>query len=615
MPSFNRSGMQSYSTDEQVSTQKPAKSGGYDIAGLKEAANSIGAGPRSDEYKYQVAVELARSDLGDEADKDEAKFKQTIDKYYEQLDPSNTGREARGENVLTDAMGAIGGFFDSAANLGGQVIDGAFDATIGNLGSAMGYGDTWKNWFDANDAAMVADTMIDLGLSAIPYAGIPLAAVKNLSQSGDEIEQAITGRDAVTNEDLTEWSRLGNAVTGGLAIAGSVLPGLGNARANALGTEVAGKLAGGADEAAEAAAKTAAKGAAKEAAEGAAKTAAGNVSEEAVGEALKNVAAGSADDAARATLRTQEQAIGRAADAEHLAAIEAARQRAGFGSGARNVASRLLENAPQPLRNAGSAIKGAADKVAEKMPEGARTAAERVSTNIDNVDQAARLLEDNGRNFASTMMRMRGYPGAVAEGLFPYAANGSRIGRYINQKTSKLTEEAAEEAAEKLAKSSVAKRVAAAPGKMAAPILREGANAAALTGSGLAGVMAETGLDPVDAMQLMLFDADLDDPNAISGENFDGRALMLALMGLGTNRMGGRLAGPKGAYSRTPVRVSRYDNLARQMANREQEQLADNDTIDTRGMTQDELYDFLDYARGMYQGGGKNGDQQQADNR
>ena len=608
MPSFNRSGMQSYSTDEQVSAQKPAKSGGYDIAGLKAAADSVGAGPRTDEYKYQVAVELARSDLGDEADKDDDKFKQTIDKYYAELDPTNTGREARGENILTDAMGAIGGFFDNAALAGGQLIDGAFDATIGNIGSAMGYGDTWKNWFDANDAAMVADTMIDLGLSAIPYAGIPLAAVKNLSQSGEEIQQAITGRDATTNEDLNGWSRLGNAITGGLAIAGSVLPGLGNARANSLGAQVAaGKLAGGVDEAAEAAAKATAKNAAGEAAEGAAKTTAKEAAEKVTQQAIKDAATEGADDAGRAMLRTQDQAIRRAADAEQLAATEAARQQARFGAGAREAASRLMESAPQPLKNAGTTIKGAADKVAEKMPEGAQKAAQRISTNVDNVEQAAKLLEDNGHNFASTMMRLRGYPSAVVEGMFPYAVNGSRLGRHINKKTSELTKEAAEAAAEATAKGSAAKRAVGAGAGMAVPILREGANAAALTGSGLAGIMAETGLDPVDAMQLMLYDAELDDPNAISMENVDGRALMLALMGLGTNRLGGRLAGPKGAYSRTPVRVSRYDNLARQMANREQEQLADNDAIDTRGMTQDELYDFLDYARGQYQqGGGEN---------
>lgn len=479
MPQINRTGMKGSGgadfTKPSFTSGPTGKvsPGGYDISSLKQQAEQMG--DQADDYKYQIAVEMARSDLGDESDADESKFKEAIDRYYEELDPTNTGRDMRGENVFTDLVGGIGGFFDGAADLGGWAIDGLWDITAGNIGSLLGAGDDLKNLFDAEDASLIADGLIDVGLSSIPGVGYGLAAIKNLSQSAPTITEAVTGKDVITNEELNANSKLGTIGSALLAGAGALIPGAGKTR-QALGLL---------DDVAKGAGKTVA----KEAAEGAGKA----VAKEAAEGAGKAAAKGAGKAAAK-----------EAAESTGEAAAKAAAQSPGGFKGV--------------IDNAVGKVKGGQKYVSDLRSD----------------------LADNGIGAA-----IKNRQGDIKRAVF---------------------------------------------GNVAHPFL----STISRTGIPLSAVwlntMAETGLDPGESAALALQNF-VQDPNAI----------IAASSAPGVRRLALNLPTVNGKASRfnIPGNLVVGSNMANHL-DMQRPNLADTDGIDTTGMTQNEMDEWLKYARSQY---------------
>lgn len=222
--------------------------------------------------KYMIATDLARNSMGDQS-YDDSDLEAEIDRQFDMLDPTTTGAEMRGENAFTQGVEAASDLIDDV-NMGvGTGIDWLWDNTVGNaaglLGGAAGgiqglltgedpaalaaeVGDELKQ--TASDvvtperAAIVSDMAIDLGLSAIPGVGIPLAVAKNAVQQSENISEALGGYDSVTGEKLDGNQRAARGLGALAGIGLSAVPGIGVAK-NAM------KVGKAADDIAEGAAK------------------------------------------------------------------------------------------------------------------------------------------------------------------------------------------------------------------------------------------------------------------------------------------------------------------------------------------------------------------------
>lgn len=220
--------------------------------------------------KYMIATDLARNSMGDK-NYDDSDLEAEIDRQFDMLDPTTTGAEMRGENAFTQGVEAASDFIDDANATVGTGIDWVWDNTVGNLaglaGNAVGglgglvmgedvadsarkTGEAWKDatsdLVTPENAAIVSDMAIDLGLSAIPGAGIPLVLAKNAIQQSENISEALGGYDSVTGEKLDENQKLGRGL-GALATLGlSAIPGVGVARNAAKVGKAADNIAEGA---------------------------------------------------------------------------------------------------------------------------------------------------------------------------------------------------------------------------------------------------------------------------------------------------------------------------------------------------------------------------------
>lgn len=205
--------------------------------GVKELAEKAskldGIDYDSDDMKYAIATKTAQDRLGGYDDVDDNTMKSEIDSILENElgAEAGTGRRMRGENWFTDSIGKIKDFINGATHMAGEGINNAFDTVVGGgLGLVdEGLGQTAKDLFNADDAAMVADMAADLGLAAIPYAGIPLVVAKNAAQQSDNIAEAISGVDNVTQLDLEGSERFGKGLESALTTGLSAIPGVGKA--------------------------------------------------------------------------------------------------------------------------------------------------------------------------------------------------------------------------------------------------------------------------------------------------------------------------------------------------------------------------------------------------
>jgi len=512
MPVINRAGMSSITPESESSKQKSAAAGGYDINTLRQRADSLG--DQSDDYKYQIAVELARSDLGNRADSDQDLFQDRIDQYLEDLGATKSGDEFRGENWFTQGVEAVDGFIDDVTGFGGAAIDGLFDNTIGNIGSMLGYGDKWKDAFDADDMSIIADAALDLGLSAIPGIGMGLAAAKNMVQSGDAWKEFLSGRDSTTLERQTGWQTAGNGLTAALGVLGSVVPGFGKTRQLMRASDLAGEIG-----------ESAAREGAEELAQSAAK------------EALESGGEAAAKSAAKETAET--------------------------------VAGKASSEAAEEAGNRG--IFGAVD---------------RIKGNIGNVRDRSGQLRDEGHGIQSMWNSLTGYPRAVSEGLMPYTSRESRLLRNVIQAEDAAEAAAMSEAAESTMRGRLKNFAAQIPSALARNIVPG-------VGGAIVGTMADTGLNPVQSATTVF-------TNAANG---DLGWVFPMMTNVGLNSIGARMPNPRGTISNTnmPVMAARgfanADYARNNPSNREAN--AANDNIDTRGFTEQELLDFLEYAERM----------------
>ena len=257
------------------SSDKQDNTGQIDYDALIGRANDQSTSAEdANAIKYMIATDLARNSMGDK-DYDDSDLEAEIDRQFDMLDPTTTGAEMRGENALTQGVEAASDFIDDANMAIGTGLDWIWDNTVGNaaglVGGAAGgleglltgedpaelaadVADDWKqtaaDLVTPERAAIVSDMAIDLGLSAIPGAGIPLVLAKNAVQQSENISEALGGYDSVTGEKLDNNQRVGRGL-GALATLGlSAIPGVGVARNAA-------KVGKAADEIAEGAAKNA----------------------------------------------------------------------------------------------------------------------------------------------------------------------------------------------------------------------------------------------------------------------------------------------------------------------------------------------------------------------
>lgn len=243
------------------SKQSPAakKSDSKSKMANRDYSSIIEAADKTDNpygYKYQAAVSMAKDELGEDATDDE--LTDYIDQAFSQMDVGDvTGEQMRGQDNLVHKAGST--VNDAIDNVTGFLGNG-LDAAWGGLSDLVGLvdkdsGEAMDEWFTPEMGQAIADTAIDLGLAAIPVAGVPLVVGKNLVQNGDDLAEAITGHDSVTGEELNGWQQLGK---GAGAVADTVLaalPAVGKTAAYARGMKGARDImASSADDAVRAAA-------------------------------------------------------------------------------------------------------------------------------------------------------------------------------------------------------------------------------------------------------------------------------------------------------------------------------------------------------------------------
>lgn len=185
--------------------------------------------------KYAAAVELAKQALSNKDDVDDKLFKDTIDQQFQTLSPDDgmTGRDMRGENLWTDLVGgakdAINGFNSAVGN----GLDAVWDNTLGGITGT-------KDAFNGQDLAIVPDIAEDILLTAVPYVGPALAMGKNAVQQSDNIAEGLSGYDSITGEKIDGGQQAAKLGEAALSTALSGIGGIGKAN-RALKAEKLGK--------------------------------------------------------------------------------------------------------------------------------------------------------------------------------------------------------------------------------------------------------------------------------------------------------------------------------------------------------------------------------------
>lgn len=191
---------------------------------LREAANL-----QTDEEKYKAAVDLALLVNQDKEELSDDKLKSEIDTYYSKLSPEKSGREMRGENAWTDFVGGTKGAIDSFNTGVGNLLDGAFDTVVGGALDFVGApktADDVRNFMSGEDLAFVPDLATDVALAASGV-GIPVMIAKNAVQLSPQMAQGISGKDAITLEQMDAGQQAANAALGFGGLILSAVPGVG----------------------------------------------------------------------------------------------------------------------------------------------------------------------------------------------------------------------------------------------------------------------------------------------------------------------------------------------------------------------------------------------------
>lgn len=196
----------------------------------QEANTAANESNKSNGQKYSIAVNLAREQLGGDTT-DENLFRETIDRNFEQLEPTDgvTGSDMRNENQFTEFVRGLRDGINGFNNFIGNGMDAAWDTVIGGgLGLInKDAGDVARNMFTGEDLAVIPDIAEDIALSFIPYAGIPLTVAKNAVQQSENIAEAMSGRDDITRERLADGQSGMKGLTAAIGTTVSAIPGFG----------------------------------------------------------------------------------------------------------------------------------------------------------------------------------------------------------------------------------------------------------------------------------------------------------------------------------------------------------------------------------------------------
>lgn len=223
---------------------------------------------KGDAAKWQHAVQLAREDFGENADTDDRKFLERAESYYATMNPESTADQVRGKNAFTSAVEDVAHGIDGVNDFLGDGVKGAWDLLAGGGAEALGglagmlTGDKdtasdWRNFTEGVIDDKTADALASIGtslaVSAIPGFGVPASIALAGLQNADNINEALTGRDSVTLQQLDDNERTGRAINAALDLGMSALPGIGKLDEGIDAARAAGKIAPLADDASEAA--------------------------------------------------------------------------------------------------------------------------------------------------------------------------------------------------------------------------------------------------------------------------------------------------------------------------------------------------------------------------
>lgn len=229
---------------------KAEKSSGYRITDSESRSNELAdladQSDTPDAAKYALAVANAESRLGEDADEND--LRDAIDAEFAQLNPTVTGEEFRGEdNAFVKGVRGTRDAIDGLTEMAGNGIDWLWSRGADALRLVSeDAGDYMDAMVNPETGQVAADMLLDLGLSAIPVVGLPLAVGKNAIQQSENLYEGITGRDDVTGRNLDGVQRGASALEGLLGIGLSAIPGIGKAK-NSIGTLMDVSKAGGID--------------------------------------------------------------------------------------------------------------------------------------------------------------------------------------------------------------------------------------------------------------------------------------------------------------------------------------------------------------------------------
>lgn len=188
-----------------------------------------------DGLKYQTAVNMARQHFANEEDVDNKRLREYIDEQYALMNPTLSGSEMRGENVVGNLIRDTSEGWKGLMNGIGTGIDSAWDTAVGGGLDALGWKDaanTARDMATGRDIGTGLDIATDIGLVFIPGVGPALAVGKAAADNMGDFDEFAKGYDSITLEKLSDEQRAAKGLGALANTALAAVPG-------------AGKIAGG----------------------------------------------------------------------------------------------------------------------------------------------------------------------------------------------------------------------------------------------------------------------------------------------------------------------------------------------------------------------------------
>lgn len=188
-----------------------------------------------DGLKYQTAVNMARQHFANEEDVDNKRLREYIDEQYALMNPTLSGSEMRGENVVGNLIRDTSEGWKGLMNGIGTGIDSAWDTAVGGGLDALGWKDaanTARDMATGRDIGTGLDIATDIGLVFIPGVGPALAVGKAAADNMGDFDEFAKGYDSITLEKLSDEQRAAKGLSALANTALAAVPG-------------AGKIAGG----------------------------------------------------------------------------------------------------------------------------------------------------------------------------------------------------------------------------------------------------------------------------------------------------------------------------------------------------------------------------------